>query len=327
MPVQPSPDNPTYIGIDVGGASFEAAWHRGGCAQYANRPDAIAEFVAHLQTEPGIARIVIEPTGGHEKPLLKELRRAKLPVEMIHTSRFAAYRALVGTKAKSDTSDARLLAAYAASPDEVRGRKSSHVEIPQDETREQLAELAARRDQLKRMIHAETCRLSVARNTKVREDIAALLQTLRDAERSVHSAMMRLVRQDERLRKAKQLLRTIKGIGDKTALVSLAALPELGLVSNKAASALVGVAPFLRQSGTMNAPAHIHGGRAPVRHVFYMAAVTASRHNPVLAPFYQRLIAKGKTKKAALVAVMRRLVVFANAVLRSQEPWKAGQST
>ena len=75
MPVHPSSDNPAYIGIDVGGASFEAAWHRGGCAQYANRPDAIAEFVAHLQAEPGIARIVIEPTGGYEKPLLKELRR------------------------------------------------------------------------------------------------------------------------------------------------------------------------------------------------------------------------------------------------------------
>jgi transposase len=328
MPVHPSSDNPTYIGIDVGSASFEAAWHRGGCAQYANRPDAIAKFVAHLQTETGsIARIVIEPTGGHEKALVKELRRARLPVEMIHTSRFAAYRSLVGAKAKSDTSDARLLAAYAASPDEVRGRKADHVEIPQDATREQLAELAARRDQLKRMIHAETCRLSVARNPEVREDITALLQTLRDAERRVHSAMMRLVRQDERLRNAKKLLRTIKGIGDKTALVSLAALPELGLVSNKAASALVGVAPFLRQSGTMNAPAHIHGGRAPVRHVFYMAAVTASRHNPVLAPFYQRLIAKGKTKKAALVAVMRRLVVFANAVLRSQEPWNGAQST
>ena len=102
-------------------------------------------------------------------------------------------------------------------------------------------------------------------------------------------------------------------------------MPELGLISNKAAAALVGVAPFVRQSGTMRAPAHIRGGRAAVRNAFYMAAVTASRHNPVLAPFYARLIAAGKPVKVALVAVMRRLVVFANAVLRSGQPWKGAQ--
>ena len=113
-----------------------------------------------LRRDEAIIRIAVEPTGGYEKPLVKALRGAGLPVEMVHTSRFAAYRTLVGAKAKSDTSDARLLAAYAAAPDEVRGRKADHVEIPQDAVREQLAELAARRDQLKRMIHAETCRLA-----------------------------------------------------------------------------------------------------------------------------------------------------------------------
>ena len=103
-------------------------------------------------------------------------------------------------------------------------------------------------------------------------------------------------------------------------------MPELGLISNKAAAALIGVAPFVHRSGTMNAPAHIHGGRAAVRNAFYMAAVTASRHNPVLAPFYDRLIAAGKPPKVALVAVMRRLVVYANAVLRSGQSWKAAQT-
>ena len=119
--------------------------------------------------------------------------------------------------------------------------------------------------------------------------------------------------------------KTIKGIGDKTALTSIAAVPELGLISNKAAAALIGVAPFVRRSGTMTAPARIHGGRALVRNAFYMAAVTASRHNPVLAPFDARLIAAGKPPKVALVAVMRRLVVYANAVLRSGQPWKRAE--
>jgi len=137
--------------------------------------------------------------------------------------------------------------------------------------------------------------------------------------------MMQLVRQRDELHNAKRLLKTIKGIGDKTALTSIAAVPELGLISNKAAAALIGVAPFVRRSGTMTAPARIHGGRAPVRNAFYMAAVTASRHNPVLAPFYARLIAAGKPVKVALVAVMRRLVVYANAVLRSGQPWKGAE--
>jgi transposase len=326
MTASVSSDNHIFIGIDVGGASFEAAWHRGGSTQYKNRPDAIAAFVQRLAGEKPIIRIAVEPTGGYEKPLVKALRSAGLPVEMVHTSRFAAYRELVGAKAKSDTSDARLLAAYAAAPAEVRGRKADHVAIPQDAVREQLSELAARRDQLKRMIHAETCRLCTVRSQEIRDEIGAHLEALRQAERKTHVAMMQLVRQRDDLRKAKGLLQTITGIGDKTALVSLAAVPELGLVSNKAAAALVGVAPFVRKSGTMNAPARIHGGRAAVRNLFYMAAVTASRHNPILAPFYDRLIAAGKPPKVALVAVMRRLVVYANAVLRSGQPWKGAQS-
>ena len=325
MTISLSSDNHIFIGIDVGGTSFEAAWHRGGCAQYKNRPDAIAAFVERLCAEKAIMRIAVEPTGGYEKPLVKALRCAGLPVEMVHTSRFAAYRNLVGVKAKSDTSDARLLAAYAAAPEEVRGRKVDYVEIPQDAVRDQLAELAARRDQLKRMIHAETCRLSTVRNKDIREEIAAHLQALREAERKTHTKMMHLVGQRDDLRHAKRLLRTITGVGDKTALISIAAVPELGLISNKAAAALIGVAPFVRQSGTMNAPARIHGGRAPVRDVFYMAAVTASQHNRVLAPFYDRLIAAGKPPKVALVAVMRRLVVYANAVLRSGQSWKGAQ--
>ena len=97
----------------------------GGSTQYQNRPDAIAAFVARLSVEKQIIRIAVEPTGGYEKPLVKALRGAGLPVEMVHTSRFAAYRTLIGAKAKSDTSDARLLAAYAAAPEEVRGRKAN----------------------------------------------------------------------------------------------------------------------------------------------------------------------------------------------------------
>ena len=131
--------------------------------------------------------------------------------------------------------------------------------------REQLAELAARRDQLKHMIHAETCRLSTVRSQSVRDQITAHLQALRQADCKTHDAMMQLVRQRDELHNAKRLLKTIKGIGDKTALTSIAAVPELGLISNKAAAALIGVAPFVRRSGTMTAPARIHGGRALVR--------------------------------------------------------------
>ncbi len=269
-----------------------------------------------------MTRIVLEPTGGYDKTLLKALRQAELPVEVIHPTRFNAYRTLLGVKAKSDTSDARVLASYAAAPDEVRGRKVGRIELPEDAVREELSELASRRDQLKHMIHAETCRLGTVRNAELRQMITTHLETLRAEDNEVHRMMLELVRQRDDLRRDQRLLKTIKGIGVKSALVLLASVPELGRVDNKAAAALIGVAPFVHKSGTMNAPARIHGGRAPVRSILYMAAVTASKHNPLLSPFYDRLIAKGKPPKVALIAVLRRLVVFANAVLRSGQPWK-----
>ena len=234
---------------------------------------------------------------------------------------------LVGVKAKSDTSDAKLLASYAAAPDEVRGRKAGHVELPEDAIREALSELASRRDQLKHMIHAETCRLGTTRMAELRQAIMTHLEALRAEDKQVHRMMLELVRQRIDLRRDQRLLKTIKGIGVKSALSLLASVPELGRIDNKAAAALIGVAPFVRKSGTMVAPARIHGGRAAVRSILYMAAVTASRHNPVLRPFYDRLIAKGKPPKLALIAVLRRLVVFANAVLRSGKPWRGASAT
>src|SRR6195256_977713 len=324
MTLSSSLDN-SFIGIDVGGASLDVAWHRGDSAHYANRPDAIAALVRRLQAQPGITRIVVEPTGGYEKALVKALRQAQLPIEIIHTSRFAAYRALVGVKAKSDTSDAKLLASYAAAPDEVRGRKVGYVELPEDAIREALSELASRRDQLKHMIHAETCRLGTVRMAALRQAITTHLETLKAEDKQVLRMMLELVCQRNDLRRDQRLLKTIKGIGVKSALSLLASVPELGRIDNKAAAALIGVAPFVRKSGTMTAPARIHGGRAPVPSILYMAAVTASRHNPVLRPFYERLIAKGKPPKVAIIAVLRRLVVFANAVLKSGQPWKRAE--
>lgn len=321
MTASHSTDN-IFIGIDVGKASLDVQWHRGDSAQYANRADAIASLVHRLQAGPGVTRIVIEPTGGHEKPLVAALRQAKLPVELVHTSRFKGYRMMVGANAKSDTSDARLLAAYAAAPDEVRGRKADRVELPEDAVREELRELASRRDQLKHMIHAESCRLAITRHAALRQSILAHLETLRAEDKQMLQMMRALVRQRLDLRRDQQLLRTIKGLGTVSVLTLIGSVPELGHLDNKQAAALVGVAPFVHQSGTLTAPARIHGGRAAVRRVLYMAAVTASRHNPVLKSFYERLIAKGKPAKLALVALMRRLVVFANAVLRSGQPWQ-----
>lgn len=317
------PDN-TFIGIDVGGAGLDVAWHRGDSAHYANRPDAIAALVERLRAGPRLTRIVLEPSGGYEKTLVKALRQARLPVETIHTTRFNAYRTLRGVKAKSDTSDARLLAAYAAAPEEVRGRTADRVVLPEDAVREALGELASRRDQLKHMIHAEACRLGTTRLAQLRQAIEAHLETLRAEDKQMHRLMLELIRERIDLRRDHRLLRTIKGIGEKCALALLACVPELGRINNKVAAALIGVAPFVHKSGTMIAPARIYGGREAVRRVLYMGAVTASRHNPVLRIFYEKLIAKGKPPKVALIAVIRRLVVFANAVLKSGQPWRSG---
>lgn len=310
-----------FIGIDVGSSSLDVAWHRGGTARYTNCPDGIAALVERLKQQP-VRRIVLEPTGGYEKTLVKALRRARLPFEFVHTSRFKAYRELRGVRAKSDRSDGRLLAAYAASPEEVRGRKADQVELPEDATREALAELASRRDQLKHMIHAETCRLGTVRLDEVRKSIMDHLERLGAEDKQLHKRMLELVCHRADLKRDRRLLASIKGVGPKSALALLAFVPELGRIDNKKIAALIGVAPFVHQSGTIAAPARIHGGRAAVRRILYMAAVAASTHNPVLRPFYDRLIAKGKPAKLALIAVLRRLVVFANAVIRSGQPWR-----
>jgi transposase len=201
----------TFVGIDVGGAGLDVAWHRGDLRNGRYRPDAIATLVERLRTGPQLTRIVLEPTGGYGKPLVKALRQAQLPVEIIHTTRFTAYRALVGAKAKSDTSDARLLASYAAAPDEVRGRKVGHVELPNDAIREELSELASRRDQLKQMIHAETCRIGTVRMAELRQMITVHLEALRAEDKQVHRMMLELVRQRIDLRRDQRLLKTIKG--------------------------------------------------------------------------------------------------------------------
>jgi transposase len=246
--------------------------------QYKNRPDAIAAFVQRLAGEKPIIRIAVEPTGGYEKPLVKALRNAGLPVEMVHTSLFAAYRELVGAKAKSDTSDARLLAAYAAAPAEVRGRKADHVAIPQDAVREQLSELAARRDQLKRMIHAETCRLCTVRSQdiRVRSNPSGRLAPGR---RKTHVAMMQLVRQRDGCARPRGFCRP-SPVSATRPRSSLAAVPGSASSAIKRRQLLVGVAPFV-QERNLNAPARIHGGRVAVRNLFYVTAVTASRHNPI----------------------------------------------
>src|ERR1700709_1686629 len=259
MTLSHSTDN-IFVGIDVGGAGLDVAWHRGDCAHYANRPDAIATLVERLRTGPEVTRIVLEPTGGYEKPLVKALRQARLPVEIIPTTSFKAYPPPAGGNAKSAPSDARLLASYAAAPDEVRGRKAGHVELPEDALREALSELASRRDQLKHMIHAETCRLCTVRMAELRQAITVHLEALRAEDKQVHRMMLELVRQRIDLRRDQRLLKTIKGIGVKSALSLLASVPELGRIDNKAAAALIGVAPFVRKSGTMTAPARIHGG-------------------------------------------------------------------
>jgi transposase len=257
MTVRPSTDN-VFIGIDVGKTTLDVQWHRGDSAQYANRPDAIAELVRRLLAGPKVTRIAIEPTGGYEKPMVEALRQAKLPVELVHTSRFKGYRTMVGVKAKSDTSDARLLAAYAAAPDDVRGRKADRVELPQDALREELRELASRRDQLKHMIHAESCRLGITRHATLRQSILAHLETLRSEDKQVLQMMHALVRQRLDLRRDQKLLQTVKGLGVVSALTLIAAVPELGHLDNKQAAALIGVAPFVHKSGTLTAPARIH---------------------------------------------------------------------
>ena len=302
-----------FVGVDVSKDTLDGASTAGEHWQTRNDEESIGALVERLR-ELTPRLIVLEATGGYEAPLASALALGQLPVVVVNPRQVRHFAKATGRLAKTDRIDAALLAAFgAAVKPEVRPLK--------DEFARQLTALLARRRQLIGMLTAERNRLLSAPPV-LRTDLKAHIHWLVKRIKDTDVNLTGLMRSSPVWREKEDLLAAVKGVGRVTAQTLLADLPELGRLNRKQIAALVGLAPFNHDSGTFRGQRRIWGGRAPVRAVLYMASLSAKRFNPVIRPFYERLIAAGKPKKVALVACMRKLLTILNAMLRTATPWR-----
>jgi transposase len=280
----------------------------------ATTPTAIDQLIARLvELRPDV--VVVEATGGYERALVAAAVAAGLPIAIVNPRQVRAFAKAVGRLAKTDAIDAALLALFGA-----RVRPAPRP-LP-DEATQALAALLARRRQLQEMLVAERQRLEKATTTPVRRDLQQHIRWLERRVDDVDTDIDQAIQRSPVWRVKDDLLQSVPGIGPTVARTLLAELPELGRLDRRAIAALVGVAPFNRDSGRWRGPRSIRGGRASLRASLYMGALVAARHNPVLRAYYRRLKEAGKPGKVALVAVMRKLLTILNAMMKQQLKWR-----
>ena len=277
--------------------------------------EGLERLLAQLPSLP-LKLVVMEATGGFETIVAAALAAAKLPLAVVNPRRIRAFAQAMGYLAKTDRIDAKVIALFG------EAAKIEPQTVP-DEAAITLGELVARRRQIVETMGVERNRkrsLTQRRLLKGVDRILALLQKeLSDLERDIGDA----VRGTPAWREKDELLQSVPGVGSKVSSMLIAELPELGALTRRKIAALVGVAPMADDSGKHHGRRHIRGGRAQVRSGLYMAALVASRFNPVIAAFHQRLRTAGKTPKQALTACMRKLLVILNAIIRDNRPWQS----
>lgn len=304
---------PCFIGMDVSKATLDIhlrPWAES--FQIANEASAISALVDRL---PSLCpqRIVLEATGGLETLVVSLLAAAGLPVVVINPRQARGFAKALGKLAKTDPIDAALLAHFA------------EVVCPPprplpDEATQQLRDLLSRRQQLVQLRTAESNRWPTLRG-KAQESVQQLLAHLEEQLQHVEAYLQELLQASPLWQTKLDLLQSIPGIGVTVARTLVVDLPELGQLSAKQLAALVGVAPFNRDSGKLKGRRRIQGGRSRVRSMLYMAAVASVRCNPVIGDFYQRLRKAGKAAKIALIAVAHKLLTIANSMLHHNTSW------
>lgn len=302
-----------YAGVDVSKARLDFAVHEHDqIDSVSNDESGIQELVRRFSALAP-ALIVLEATGGFETPLAAALAAARLPVVVANPRQVRDFAKSTGQLAKTDELDARILALFAA-------RVRPAVRPLPDEATQTFAALVARRRQLIDMLTAEKNRLGFASSPikkGIKKHIRWLERQLSDVDGDLDSMI-----QESPIWKAKNnLLQSVPGVGPNLSRTLIAQLPELGQLNRKEIAALVGIAPLNRDSGVSRGKRMIWGGRAPVRVALYLSIWSATRWNPVIRDFYQRLLERGKPPKVAQVACMRKLLTILNAMVRDGSPW------
>ncbi|HAK6119651.1 TPA: IS110 family transposase [Salmonella enterica] len=309
--------NPLCVGIDVSKATRDIA-ATSAFAQFTtnNDADGFDAIIAELRKH-SVALLLMEATGGLEAAVACSLQAEGFELAVVNPRQARDFSSAMGYLAKTDRIDARVLAQMA----EVIHRhpeRERFIRVLPDAECQVLAAMVVRRRQMIAMLVAERNRLHPA-HPQSRKSINTIIKALEDELARIDDDMNNHIR--SHFKELSERLSSIKGVGAMTVVALLAGVPELGHLSRREISALVGVAPVNRDSGTMRGRRTIFGGRAGVRTALYMAALVATRYNPVIKVFYTRLVAAGKPKKVALVACMRKLLTILNAMLRKNEEW------
>jgi len=313
----PTRDEPITVGIDVAKATLEVAIRgRAGTMAFTNDEAGCTALLAELH-RLNVGLVLLEATGGFELACATALQLARLAVAVINPRQARDFARAMGYLAKTDRIDAAVLADMARTL-LARGDLARLVKPLPDAKQLELQGLVTRRRQLMAMRLAEQQRMQMP-GLRQRRSLNTIIKALEREIARMDKALQAFVGTHHAELAA--LLDSVKGVGKATISTLLAEVPELGKLSGREVSALVGVAPINRDSGTMRGKRSIFGGRPDVRRVLYMAALVASRHNPVIKTFYQRLLAAGKPKKLALVACMRKLLTILNAMVRTGQPW------
>ena len=306
---------PTVVGIDVSKDRLDVAVLPSGEAFAVVRDAAGLDALAARLLPLAPQAVALEATGGYETVVAATLAAANLPVVVLNPAQIRAFGRALGQRAKTDPIDAALLARFtAATKPEIRP-------LP-DEATQRLADLIARRRQIIAMMIAERQRQRRLSEPRLQRSIARLLDALQRELSELDQEIEDDVRGSPAWREKEDLLASVPGIGPTIARTLIAEMPELGRLDRREVAALAGLAPWTRQSGQWKGRSFIGGGRASVRAALYMGAVTASRHNPTLKAFRDRLIAAGKPKLVAIIAVARKLLTILNAIIRDNAPWR-----
>ena len=307
----------TWIGIDVAKDALDVAWstadkpHR---LQVANSREGLSSLIRQLPPAAHV-RLVVEATGGYERRLVTALWEAEYAVAVVNPRQVRDFAKALGILAKTDRIDAAVLARF--------GQQVQPRLLEEDPARRaELMQLVARRRQLIELRTMESNRQEQTTAPAAQKSIRHVLQLLDQQVEQIEVEIDRLLQSDDDWRAKIELLTTTPGVAQVTSATLVAEVPELGRLNRQAITALVGLAPFNDDSGQYRGARRIRGGRAAVRRVLYMAALSARRCNPVIRAFAQRLAAQGKRPKVIITACMRKLLVILNALLKQQSAWK-----
>jgi transposase len=304
-----------FVGIDVSKNRLDVAVWPGGESFAVGRNGAgIDELIARLQARPPML-VAVEATGGFETIVAAGLAGADLPVVVVNPAQVRSFAGALGKRAKTDPIDALVIARFAEAT-------RPQLRVLPDATTRLLADLVARRRQIVEMIAAESQRARRVSNPRMKKSIARLHKALEKELSELDDDIGDHVRGSPAWAEKEDLLASVPGIGPTIARSLIAELPELGTLDRRQIAALAGLAPWTRQSGQWRGKSFIGGGRASVRRVLFMGAMVAARFNPQLKLFRDKLVAAGKPKLVAIIAVARKLLTILNAILRDKTPWQ-----